>query len=111
MGNSDAAARPTMVPGYSFGAPIGTPAGTPASPVLPATGAQLADPNYLKAMAQYNAGGAPAMQPAQRDQARAMVELPAPPKSSGGLGIVLVLLLCAAAATGGYFVVHYLTTH
>jgi hypothetical protein len=113
--SSDAAARPTMVPGYGLGAPmapIGTPAGTAAArDALPAAGAQLVDPNYLQAMAQYNAGGSPPMQPAQRDQARAMVELPTPPKSSGGLGLVLVVLLCAAAATGGYFVVHYLTTH
>jgi serine/threonine-protein kinase len=113
--SSDAAARPTMVPGYP-GVPFGTPQGTPvASPMhpnaLPPTGAQLADPGYLQAMAAYNAGGAPPavqMPPEYRDQARAMVGLPPPPKS-GSLGIFLLVLLCAVAATGGYFVVHYLT--
>jgi serine/threonine-protein kinase len=128
---NDAAARPTMVPGYGptsaqmpVAAPVGTPHGTPAAPHarahppsapppmgLPATGAQIVDPNYLQAMAAYNNAGAQApMAPDARDRARAVVDLPLPPPPKSALpGILLVILLCAAAATGGYFVVHYLT--
>jgi serine/threonine-protein kinase len=130
---TDAAARPTVVPGYGptsaqmpTAIPVGTPQGTPAAPHprahppsapppmgLPQTGAQIVDPGYLQAMAAYNSGGAPAappMAPDARDRARAAVDLPVPPPPrSAGLGILFVILLCAAAATGGYFVVHYLT--
>ncbi|HTJ41314.1 MAG TPA: protein kinase [Kofleriaceae bacterium] len=124
---NEAAARPTMVPGdymqmparpsanmvtvpAPFSQPMGTPHGTPAAPAIPATGAQIADPNYLQAMAAYNSGGAPPMTPAAREQAKAMIDLPPPPKS-GGLGVLLLILVCGLAATGGYFVVHYLTAH
>src|SRR5262249_55558204 len=106
----DAAARATVVPGFGPMAAQGTPQGTPLGAVPPG-GAPLADPGYLQAMAAYNAGGAPAvpvpMAPAARDQARAVVGLPAPKNS--GVGVVLLILLCVVAATGGYFVVHYLT--
>jgi eukaryotic-like serine/threonine-protein kinase len=112
-GGLDAAARPTMVPGYPMPA-IGTPHGTPIAGGMPGAGGPMADPNYLQAMSAYNAGAAPpvgAPMPVDaRDRARAMVDLPPPPRS-GSVGILMLILLCAAAATGGYFVVHYLTNH
>jgi eukaryotic-like serine/threonine-protein kinase len=111
-GNPDAAGRPTMVPGFGPMAAQGTPQGMPLSAMpqggQPLAGGQLADPGYLQAMAAYNAGGAPVLTPSGRDQARAVVGLPAAPKSSG-VGVLLLILLCVVAATGGYFVVHYLT--
>jgi hypothetical protein len=116
FGHNDLSARPTMVPGWSMGSPqapaqvpVGTPQGTPAAPA-PLSGAQIQSPEYLQAMAAYNAGqaqapGPQAMAP-QPERSRGVVDLPPPPPSSS-LGTILILLLCAGAAVGGYFLVHY----
>jgi len=97
--------RPEATPGPQ----MMPPRARRASDGLPPTGAQISNPEYLQAMAAYNSGAVPPMQPAERDQARALIDLPPPPKSTG-LNVVLFLLLCAAAAVGGYFVVHYFAT-
>ncbi len=113
FGQNELAGRPTMVPGWSMGqpqqppqqVPVGTPHGVPAAPA-PLAGAPIASPEYLQAMAAYNAGQVPGAAPTTPERARGMVDLPPPPRSSS-LGTILVLLLCAGAAVGGYFLVHY----